>query len=233
MKHIVATAVMAVFALAGCQYAGPAGNPVSRNLSWFDYVGAENLKAACGPGASDRLRFVYNGIYDEQIRSYDVRVLPCGRGASLSAWARGDGDLTKGIELPNLFSPWQGTRAESVIDPQTFANLKAALQRDRFTRFKPVGLRLPSNEFYWVVTACIDGRFHANAWLYPSDRYKSLKFPAILREQDKTGVALNRAVPIGQRDEDPTRHESDRNVSDGVFWLQLGPNGILGARGLI
>ena len=233
MKRVLISVVLASIALAGCQYAGPPGNPVSRNLSWFDYVGAENLKAACGPSASDRLRFVYNGIYDEQIRSYDVRSLPRRRGAALSAWVRGGGDLTKGIELPNLLSPWQGTRVESVVDPQTFANLKTALQGDRFMGFKPVGLRLPSNEFYWVVTACIDGRFHANAWLYPSDRYKSLKFDKILIEQDKTGVEFSGAVPPARRDEDPTRHETDSNVSDGVFWLQLGPNGIVGARGKI
>ena len=233
MKNVLATVVVAAFAVTGCEYAGPSDDPVARNFSWFDYVGAENLKAACGPGASDRLRFVYNGVYDEQIRSYDVRVLPGGRGASLSSWARGDGDLTRGVEITNLLSPWKGTRVNSVIDPQTLANLKSALRSDRFRAFKPVGLRLPSNEFYWVVTGCLDGRFHANAWLYPSDRYKSLKFPAILVQQDKTGVEFNPAVPVGQRDEDSTRHESDRNVSDHVFWIQLGPNGIRGARGLI
>ena len=86
MKRVLISVVLASIALAGCQYAGPPGNPVSRNLSWFDYVGAENLKADCGPSASDRLRFVYNGIYDEQIRSYDVRSLPRRRGATLSAW---------------------------------------------------------------------------------------------------------------------------------------------------
>ncbi|MGB0632787.1 MAG: hypothetical protein ACPGRZ_19015 [Alphaproteobacteria bacterium] len=227
------TLVLAVFALAGCQYAGPSDDPVARNFSWFDYLGAENLKAACGPGASDRLRFVYNGIYDTQIRSYDVRALPGGRGASLSSWARGDDDLTKGIAITNLLSPWRGTRVNSVIDPQTLSNLKSALKQDRFTDFKPIGLRLPSNEFYWVVTGCVDGRFHANAWLYPAGRYKSLKFPAILLEQDKTGVDFRGAVPIGRRDEDPTRLERDQNASDGIFWMQLGPNGIVGARGLI
>lgn len=233
MKNIAATVLLAVFALAGCQYAGPSGDPVARNFSWFDYVGAENLKAACGPGASDRLRFVYNGIYDEQIRSYDVRALPGRRGASLSSWARGTGDWTRGVPATNLLSPWRGQRVNSVIDPQTLANLKSALRDDRFTDFKPVGLRLPSNEFYWVVTGCLDGRFHANAWLHPTGRYKSLKFPAILLQQDKTGVEFNGAVSVERRDEDSTRHESDRNVSDDVFWLQLGPNGIVGARGLI
>ena len=75
MKLKLKPLVTAVFVLGGCEYAGPAGDPVSRNISWFDYVGGESLKAACGPGASTQLRFVYNGIYDQQIRSYDLREL--------------------------------------------------------------------------------------------------------------------------------------------------------------
>tara|TARA_R110000868_G_scaffold70902_1_gene208147 strand:- start:1458 stop:2168 length:711 start_codon:yes stop_codon:yes gene_type:complete len=224
--------LLTVLAVAGCEYAGPAGDPVSRNVGWFDYVGGESLKDACGPGASTRLRFVYNGIYDQQIRSYDVRELPNGRGAAMSAWARGKGDLTRGVRFPNLLSPWQGERAESVMSVQAMADLRAALVRDRFASFKPVGMRLPSNEFYWAVTGCIDGRFHANAWMYPSERFRTLAFPAVLQASDRTGIEFRAARPVNQREDDPTRHEGDRNPADGTFEIQLGANGFVGARGL-
>lgn len=232
MKLTLISLLTTALAIGGCQYAGPAGDPVTRNVGWFDYVGAEGLKAACGPGASTRLRFVYNGIYDQQIRSYDVHELPRGRGAAMSAWARGDGDLTRGVEFPNLLSPWQGKRVESVLSPQTMSDLRSALRRDRFESFKPVGLRLPSNEFYWVVTGCIDGRFQANAWMYPSDRFKTLSFPGILQANDRTGIAFRKARPVNQREDDPTRHQGDRSPSDNVFHIQLGANGIVGAKGL-
>lgn len=232
MKFTLISLLTAALAIGGCQYAGPAGDPVSRNVTWFDYVGAEGLKAACGPGASTRLRFVYNGIYDQQIRSYDIHELPRGRGAALSAWARGDGDLTRGVELPDILSPWRGKRVESVMNPQAVADLRAALRRDRFTDFKPVGLRLPSNEFYWIVTGCIDGRFHANAWMYPSDRFKKLSFPAVLQANDRTGIDFRKARPVNQREDDPYRHEGNRSPSDDTFHIQLGANGIVGARGL-
>lgn len=232
MRLRIIASVTALLALGACEYTGPAGNPVSRNLSWFDYVGGEALRDACAPGASNRLRFVYNGIYEEQIRTYDVVQLPGGRGAALSAWARGNGDLTQGVQFPNILSPWQGKRARSVLDPQTTADLLKALQNDRFETFKPSGLRLPSNEFYWVVTGCLNGRFHANAWMYPSDRFKALRFPAVLIDNDATGVAFGKAVPVNRRADDPTRHEGDENVSDGVFQIQLGANRIVGARGL-
>ncbi|MGZ0245473.1 MAG: hypothetical protein ACKVH1_05760, partial [Alphaproteobacteria bacterium] len=93
--------VAALLALGACEYTGPAGDPVSRNLSWFDYVGAEGLRDSCAPGASTRLRFVYNGIYDKQVRSFDLFALPGGRGATMSAWARGTGDLTQGVRFQN------------------------------------------------------------------------------------------------------------------------------------
>ena len=232
MKLKLLSLMTAVFVLGGCEYAGPAGDPVSRNVGWFDYVGGEGLKAACGPGAATRLRFVYNGIYDQQIRSYDVRELRDGRNAALSAWARGDGDLTKGIVFPNLLSPWQGTRVESVRTAQAMSDLRAALAKDRFTSFKPVGLRLPSNEFYWVAVGCIDGRFHANAWMYPSDRFKTLTFPAILLANDRTGIEFRKSRPVNQREDDPTRHEGNRNPTDDTFQIQLGSDGFVGAKGL-
>ena len=232
MKYRPIALIAAALTLVGCEYAGPAGEPVSRNLTWFDYVGAEGFKEACGPGASSRLRFVYNGIYDKQIRSYDLHELPRGRGAAMSAWARGVGDLTRAIRLPNLFSPWQGNRVESVVGLKEWTDLKTALAADRFSSFKPVGLRLPSNEFYWVVAGCLDGRFHANAWMYPSKRFKSLNFPGILRAHDRTGIEFENAVPVNQRDEDPTIHEGDRNWGSNIFQIQLGADGIVGAKGL-
>lgn len=232
MRFRIITSVTALLALGACEYTGPAGDPVSRNLSWFDYVGAEGLREACAPGASTRLRFVYNGIYDKQVRSYDIFQLPGGRGATMSAWVRGNGDLTQGVQLSNLLSPWQGKRVESVLDPQTVANLLKALDADKFQSFKPAGLRLPSNEFYWIVTGCLNGRFHANAWMYPSDRFKALRFPAVLMANDRTGMTLRKAVPVNQRDDDPTQHHGDKSPSDQVFEIQLGANRIVGAKGL-
>ena len=48
-----------------------------------------------GPSALNRIRFVYNGIYDEKIRTYNVRELPGIRGAAFMAFARGYGDFTQ------------------------------------------------------------------------------------------------------------------------------------------
>ena len=91
MKYRPIALIAAALTLVGCEYADLAGEPVSRNLTWFDYVGAEGLKEACCPAASSRLRFVYKGIYDKQIRSMicmnsrAVVALRCRRGHAASA----------------------------------------------------------------------------------------------------------------------------------------------------
>ena len=221
----LAALILPLISLFVCQYGGQYGNSVARYFSWFDHLGAENLKAACGIGASERLRFFYKGIFDTQIQSYDVPGLRGGRVASVFSWAWGAGDLTKGIAITNLlFSCW-GTRVNSVLGPRSFVNLRSALRKDQFTGFSLIGLLPPSNKFFMVVTRCASGRFHANAWLYPTDGYKSLKFQDVLLEHDKTWVELQGAVAIERREEDPTCLELHQNAPDGIFWWQLEPNG--------
>ena len=68
--------------------------------------------------------------------------------------------------------------------------------------------------------------------MYPADRFKALRFPAVLMANDRTSIALRKAVPVNQRDDDPTRHQGNNNPSDEVFVIQLGANRIVGARGL-
>ncbi|RPF97728.1 MAG: hypothetical protein CBC23_009770 [Rhodospirillaceae bacterium TMED63] len=99
------------------------------------------------------------------------------------------------------------------------------MRKDQFTGFRLIGLLPPSNKFFRVVTGCASGRFHANAWLYPTDGYKSLKFQDVLLEHDKTWVELQGAVAIERREEDQTCLELNQIASDGIFWWQLEPNG--------
>jgi hypothetical protein len=232
MTRRIIASIAALLALGACAYTGPAADPVTRGLSWFDYIGAENLREACAPGASTRLRFVYNGDYDTQIRTFDLFALPGGRGASMSAWVRGKIDLTQAVRAQDILAPWDGKRVDSVLDHQAMTTLLRALGSDDLQGFKPVGVRLPSNEYYWIVTGCLDGRFHANAWLYPSDRFRALRFPAVLMEHDGTGIALAKAIPVGRRYDEPTKTMGGSDRGDDVFEIEIGANRIAVARGL-
>ena len=228
MNRLIAAVLVVFVMLTGCEYSGSFDNPVSRNLSWFDYVGGRGLKEACGAGASDRLRFVYNGNYDEQIRTYDLRALSQKPGAVVSAWVRSAGNLANGVKFTNLLSPWDGDRVEGTMDRKAFAALRAALREDQFSGYRPVGLQLPSNEYYWLVTGCLNGRFHSNAWLYPSERFKTLKFPAKLLAGDHTGIKFRDPATAKIYEDYPIKTRGGRNPSDPSFLIELGANGIVG-----
>jgi len=49
-----------------------------RSLNWFSYVAAEDIRAACRPGGRNRLRLVYNALWEEQVRAYEVFLQPDG-----------------------------------------------------------------------------------------------------------------------------------------------------------
>lgn len=232
MKHprlaLITVLTLSVAGLTGCEYAGPGGgdNPIARNLTWFSYVGGQDIRKQCAPGAPDDYRFVYNGIYKEQIRTYDVRLQRNGQGATVSAWARGQPDLSKPHPLFSVPMLWSGTRGQATMPAAGVKELRSALKEDGFSDFRPVGLRLPSNEFYWTAVACVGGRFELNAWLYPSKRFKNLKFPAVLGKYDHTGVPFYKARPDDQRAEDPTLYEGDGSQNM-PFFMQLGRNGFV------
>ncbi len=87
----------------------------------------------------------------------------------------------------------------------------------------PGRLRLDSNEFFWLVSACLDGRFTVNAWKYPSPGFEALRFPAVVLRHDPTGIALNPPRPANQYPE----QAFNRFVEDGFEFL-LDRNRLLG-----
>ena len=46
--------------------------PIVRSVSWFGYVGGDDIRAACQPGARTHIRLIYNALWEEQVRSYDL-----------------------------------------------------------------------------------------------------------------------------------------------------------------
>lgn len=57
-------------ALAGCAYDGAPGDSLSRRLTYFSYLRADDLRDACEQGGPERYRFVYNAEYSRQVRLY-------------------------------------------------------------------------------------------------------------------------------------------------------------------
>jgi len=219
-RAIVAAATLA---LVACTYRPGADNPVARGLTWFSYAGADDIRAACRPGAADRLRLIYNGDYDEQVLSYDVTAL-AGAGAMVEMRERGPRDLTRGFALTDPFAPWRARGRLVRIGPNQAAGLRRALLDSGLRRPAPGRLRLHSSEFYWLANACIDGRFTVNAWKYPSPGFAALGFPAVLLGHDPTGTEFNPPRPANQYVDETYRRGANLG-----FQFELHRNRLLGA----
>src|SRR6185295_10649270 len=82
MKRLMAAALGLTFAIVSPALAQRADRnvdqPVVRSLNWFAYVAADDIRAACQPGGRNRLRLVYNALWEEQVRTYEVFLQPDG-----------------------------------------------------------------------------------------------------------------------------------------------------------
>ncbi len=217
-----AAVTVLVLALGACTYRPGADNPVARSLTWFSYAGADDIRADCRPGAADRLRLIYNGDYDEQVRSYDVTAVAAG-GGKVEIRVRGPQDLTRGVLLFDLFGPWRAEGRLVRIGSNELAELRRALGDSGLRQPAPSHLRLESSEYYWLASVCLDGRFTVNAWKYPSPRFEALSFPAVLLRHDSTGIALEPPQPANQYPDQQT----DRYLEFG-FEFEVHGNRLLG-----
>ena len=213
--------------LPGCTYRAGADNPVARSLSWFSYAEAGDIRAACQTGSADRMRMIYNGNYAEEVRSYDVAALAAGdesEGATIEVRVRGPQDLSKGILLFDVFGPWRADGRLIRISANEWTDLRRALSDSGLTRPAPDHLRLDSKEYYWLVSACLNGQFTVDAWKYPSPRFNALSFPAALLRLDPTGTPLNPPQPANQFPD----QETGRMVETG-FVFEVHGNRLRGA----
>lgn len=189
----------------GCAYrAGFEDNPVSRSFAWFSYLNADDLRKTCGAGGPDAYRIVYNGVWQEQTRTYDITAM--GNGAHFKAQVRSETDFAQPIPLDDLLSPWRPATVEKRIGPDQLNRLRTALRRSGFYEPVPQGTRVQSWGFFWVAAACEGGKFHFNAWSYPSERFRGVKLAPVLAALDGTGVAFNTPRDTWRPDWDEQRH---------------------------
>jgi hypothetical protein len=219
--------------LAACTYSGGIDNPLVRRFTWFSYVAADDLRKSCAPGAPRQYRLVYNANWDEQVRAYDLRQSFTGDGSG-TLFTQVFGGYGLNVSSLSLSDPLANARGDSgrvVVPPDTFQAIVRALDESGFPEPAPKGLRLESWDFYWVVAACIDGRFHFNAWRYPSPRFDSIKFDRWLFAVDGTGVPPNPVRKVDRAEQfynsEPTRQRTYGGTSY-TFELIVGDNGLAG-----
>lgn len=213
--------------LAACTYQGDLSTPGAQKLSWFSYLDGDDLRAACSAEGPDRYRLVYNGVYEEQLRSYEIRV-DAGGGGYYIARTQGQASLTR-ISLGDPLAPWRWQTSETALTPAQTEGFRAELSESGFYGPPPVGERFYSGGFFWWVVACEDGEMRYNAWEYP---YPGLSFPDWLYALDRTGLAVNppRETDLDQRmrDRGPGTGRASDDDPDLSFELEMGADGLVG-----
>jgi hypothetical protein len=226
-------ALTVLLTATGCSYQeGGVGSPITRKFQYFSYLGGDDIRRDCIPGAPARYRFVYNANYDEQVRTYDLRRNATGAGATMATQVfGGGGNLASGFNPLDPTGPWRGQSAQVQLDETAYLQLIRAVEASGFGEPSPKGLSLPSWGFYWAAAACANGQFHYNAWLYPRGRFDRIQCDKILFASDRTGIAVN---PPRRQNEAEYRltsgaYRNDPTIS--TFDVKVGENGLVGNAG--
>jgi len=220
--------------LTACSYRGDLATPFAQKLTWFSLVNGDDIRKACGPGAPERIRLVYNGRYQEQLRVYDlVESDPAGGnpgGAELTARAQDSESYGKlgSIQLSSPLDAWQWHSAAASLQPDAYRRLKRALGNAGLGAPAPVGTELLSSRFYWVAVACLEGDIQFQAWQAPQADVTRLPFVAQLLEFDGTGVAFNAPRPLSAAEVAFNGPGPQREQESFGFRLKVGERGLAG-----
>ena len=223
-------ALVGVLGAAGCAYQPTETvdqNPVSRKFTWFSYLDGKGIRSNCLPNSPFRMRAVYNGVYDEQIRTYDLRPRVGEPGAfDLSVRVISEADLSE-VEVKKiggLLNPWRGTGEKIILQQGDVALLDRTLEADGIFAKPPVGLELHSDEFYWILSVCKEGGAYFNAVKWPNESFKKAQFPKLLEGWDMTGIPFNPPRQVLDLDNPLRRSEEIRTD----FRLRIDENGLWG-----
>lgn len=216
----VAAAFTALAALASCTWTGgDIGDPLERKTHWFSFVEGDDIRATCAAGTPDRFRLVYNAVYDEQLRIYELDALR----RLLVIRVVDQGNASR-LNLSDPLAPWRAVEAKVQLDQDGYDQLVRAFAQGGMFAPPPVGLELPSRSFHWVASMCRDGRYGLTAWKYPSAAFAALGFDARLFALDTSGVAVN---PARELSFDPLWEAKAKRLETPVFSLRVTANGLL------
>ncbi|WP_282607369.1 hypothetical protein [Pelagibius sp. Alg239-R121] len=228
------TTVLLLGVLSACTYRGDIDQPLTQKATWFSYLNGDDVRARCQPGSGFEYRLIYNGRYDEQIRSYEL-VNDGAGGAQLTARVQeGSGINLNNLDAVNPFKNSAWNKSNRRLTQQELTELENAFEASGAGKATSEGLRLFSGEFYWLSNICYDGVFVFNAWRYPSPRFEELSFPKVLFALDETGVPVNppREIAAAERIQANDSHP-DRRDYNPTFNVEVGDNGLKGAAGKI
>lgn len=225
-RGFFAAAIIVV--LQGCTYV-ETSNPLVRKLSWFSYLNGDDIRSACHVGGPEHWRFVYNGIYKEQIRTYDLKERPDGTFLLRANVANTPNLTTLSVkQLSDWVAPWRGKIRTVALGRDQRDLLAQASEASGQFRPPTKGLQLSSDHFYWLGVVCRAGQVSFNAYRWPSAEFQAATFPRLLLAWDPTGEPLNpprETSPYAGHDAKNPQHQFQFN-------LEVGTEGLLGVKPL-
>tara|TARA_B100000315_G_scaffold260173_1_gene319706 strand:- start:10502 stop:11230 length:729 start_codon:yes stop_codon:yes gene_type:complete len=212
--------------LSACAYKGGGDHPVIRKFTWFSYIAGDDIRQGCAKTSSERYRFVYNAVYNEQVRTYDIS--PAGEGRyQVKIRVTSEADLTwLNLELsnPDLLKPWRPKISVTNIAASDVEILKRTLRNAQFFDSRPPAENISSISFYWVISACVDGKFSQNAYIWPTENFKKAQFGKLLSAWDFTDIPVN---PPRKTTNFSIYGTNDEKVYTNLFDLQFGSDGLI------
>lgn len=213
-----------VLLLAGCAAQGPTEEPFSRTAQWFSYLNGDDLRRDCRPGAPDRARIVYNAVWGEQVRAYDLRPDTDGR-------YRLESRVFGGIQLDRFQfnDPLAVGRGVTTGNPVSNAQARAlvdGLARAGLGRPTPQGKTLWSDTYFWVATVCEAGRIRFQAWPEEQEAPVAATLLPLLAGIDTSGVPVSRppAVTVVRRG---TGYGGPSDENSVPFDIRVGREGLV------
>ena len=231
-------AAVLILTCNGCAYHGAStdiDNPAVQKVAWFSFLDGHDIREACaaqgstgGAGAPAHYRLVYNGQYSEQIRAYEIVGQPSG-GASLAARAKGHSNLSDWwiASTQDLLAPWRWHESTAALSAAEMAQFRAALAASGFGSGAPQGLRLASQDFYWVAAGCEAGQFHYYAWVERDGSLDAARFQDFLLRHDGTGLPFRPSRALNADERQRLGTARGRNFN-GEFTLEVRGEGLGG-----
>ena len=179
-------------AAAQSRFEGMVDPPILRSFYWFRYVAGRDIRDECRPGTPLRLRAVYNAQFNDQVRSYDAEQI-AGSGLRLTSRVYVDIGSVSSVsisQIDDLTAPWRPKKSERLLNAPETARLMQALADSGGFGPPPKGRELPSNDYWWTVASCRDGRWGFQAYHHPSDGFARVRFAELLFAADGTGVPV-------------------------------------------
>jgi hypothetical protein len=173
------------------------GQPVVRSFNWFSYVGGDDIRSTCQAGSRNHVRLIYNAIWQEQVRTYEMFLQPDGTAGMTVGVLQSQGI---GGDVSNLLisrgsdvtGPWQMRKGQRILNVAETHELVGLLEKSSAFGPPQDGLRLPDNDFWWTVASCRNGVWGFQAYHYPTDGFANVKFAEKLFAFDSVPIAVNR-----------------------------------------